>query len=86
MSGSRSHQIAGYTSLGPAVTSATLGLLRVEVHPYFGAATLGLIGYRDRLSYAWPHALLNGAVGYIIAVTRWAALFAPALSFVPRKR
>jgi hypothetical protein len=74
---SGAHQIAGYATLGLSVTTATLGLLRVDVHPVFGAATatfsfsaatLGLIGYRQHLSYAWPHAVLNGvaATGFLL--------------------
>lgn len=75
---SGAHQIAGYSSLALATTTATLGLLGyAEIHPYFGAATaafsvsaatLGLIGYHDYLSFAWPHAVLNGlaATGFLL--------------------
>ena len=63
------HRIMGYVTLTAATVTAGLGLFGVEVHPYVGLATaglsatstaLGVIAYRDRMSYAWPHAALNG--------------------------
>jgi hypothetical protein len=52
--GSGAHQSADYATLRLSVTTATLGLLRVDVHPVFGTATA---------------TFSVGAVSYIIAVT-----------------
>jgi hypothetical protein len=72
------HRIVGYTTLGVATTTAALGLFGVTaVHPYAGGltaglsvanVTLGLIAYRDRLSYFWPHAVLNtiATTGFLV--------------------
>jgi hypothetical protein len=73
---SGAHKIGGYVTLGLAVTTVGLGLLRYPVHPYLGYATVGFaatasiagtIAYKDQLPVIWPHAVLNG-----LAVTGFA--------------
>jgi hypothetical protein len=63
------HPVGGYITLGLATTTAVLGVLESQYHPYVAAGTavsagvavsLGLTAYGDQLSVYWPHALLAG--------------------------
>ena len=63
------HRIAGYSAMGLALTTATLGAIGLDIHPIFGRITpivaaatvvLGSIAYYDRISVIWPHMLLHG--------------------------
>jgi hypothetical protein len=76
------HKIGGYVTIGLAVTTAGLGLLGYDVHPYFGYATAGFaagaaiagtVAYWDLLPTVWPHAALNAlaVVGFALNAFVW---------------
>ena len=71
------HKIGGYVTLGLALTTAGMGLLGYDVHPYLGYATAGFaataalagtIAYKDLLPVVWPHAVLNAlaVTGFVL--------------------